>query len=274
MDRQARVLVPIFVFITIIAFACFGVAFHFYQKEKEKVASLQEALTDAQTRYKLTEKKLEEAKRQAVQLETQLQEAKNQIEILNNQLNNEKKSKEETIQQLQQLKTLIEQKESLEVELKEKLNSAQKDIRRLEAKVKNLESEREELEKKLKSIEEEAKKIELGQIVVEQKGPVQEKKTKKVVSVSKEETTKLAPAEKTLEGKILVVNKDYNFVVINLGSQQGVSLGDVFSVYHKEKYIGDIKVEKVHDSMSAAGLLSPEMKDKVFEGDRVSLKLE
>jgi hypothetical protein len=71
---------------------------------------------------------------------------------------------------------------------------------------------------------------------------------------------------------VLVVNKDYNFAVINLGSKDGVALGNEFAVYRNNKFIGDMKVEKVHDAMSAAGFSSGDMKDKVSEGDKVVQK--
>jgi hypothetical protein len=74
------------------------------------------------------------------------------------------------------------------------------------------------------------------------------------------------------EGKVLVVNNDYNFIVINLGNKEGVEIGQLFSVYRGNKYIGDVKVEKVHDSMSAAGFVTPDIKDKVNEGDKVVRK--
>ena len=74
------------------------------------------------------------------------------------------------------------------------------------------------------------------------------------------------------EGKVLVVNKDYNFAVLSLGSKDGVTVGSVFSVYHNNKFAGEVKVEKVHESMAAAGFLSPGSKDKISEGDKVVLK--
>jgi hypothetical protein len=78
------------------------------------------------------------------------------------------------------------------------------------------------------------------------------------------------PAASTaLEGRLLVVNKDYNFVVINLGSKDGISVGQMFTVYSGDKETGEIKVEKVHDSMAAAGFVNPAMKDKVREGDKI-----
>ncbi|MDD5155698.1 MAG: hypothetical protein PHF11_04340 [Candidatus Omnitrophica bacterium] len=111
--------------------------------------------------------------------------------------------------------------------------------------------------------------VELGKIVVTPetgKGPAAPQPAQ---PATKGNNFAAVPA---LTGKIIVVNKDYNFVVINLGASDGVSVGEVFSVSRKDKYIGDIKVEKVHDTMSAAGFVSADLKNKFSEGDRVVLK--
>ena len=68
-----------------------------------------------------------------------------------------------------------------------------------------------------------------------------------------------------------MVNKDYNFVVISMGSKDGIMVGNEFSIYHNGAYAGDVKVEKVHDSMSAAGFVTAD-KTKISEGDRVVAK--
>jgi hypothetical protein len=80
-----------------------------------------------------------------------------------------------------------------------------------------------------------------------------------------------APTAK-LEGKVLVVNKDYNFIVINLGNKDGIAIGNIFSVLRNNKNIGEVKVEKVHESMAAAGFVTDGLKDKVAEGDLVEQK--
>ncbi len=110
-----------------------------------------------------------------------------------------------------------------------------------------------------------AQGVELGTIVVGPEG----------ASVSGQAGATLTAEQKaasTLEGKIMVVNKDYNFVVINLGSKDGVNTGDAFALYHNNKYVGDIKIEKIHESMSAADFTSACIKDVVSEGDRVVRK--
>jgi hypothetical protein len=123
--------------------------------------------------------------------------------------------------------------------------------------LKELESTKKAFEEKVKSLEEKVQNVELGKIVVspDQKGA----------------EAQPAAAVK-LEGKISVVNKEYNFAVINLGNKDGVNVGDVFSVIHNNKNAGDLKVEKVHDNMSAAGFVTPDLKDIIAEGDRVELK--
>ena len=80
-----------------------------------------------------------------------------------------------------------------------------------------------------------------------------------------------AQAAKPLEGKVTVINKEYNFAVINLGQKDGINTGDQFTVSRDGKVIGEIKVEKVHDSMSAAGFAA-ELKDLIKENDLVVQK--
>ena len=116
--------------------------------------------------------------------------------------------------------------------------------------------------------------MELGTVVVSpQDAPV----LKTTPAAAKPGATAKQPVKqkaekKAIEGKILVVNKDYDFAVINLGSKDGIGTGDAFSAYHSNKYIGDLKVEKLHDSMAAAGFGSAEVKNKISEGDKVVRK--
>jgi len=76
-----------------------------------------------------------------------------------------------------------------------------------------------------------------------------------------------------IEGKVLVVNKEFNFAVINLGSKDKIKVGDEFAVTHAGNYIGDIKVEKVHEGMAAAGF-AVALKDLIKENDLVAQKIK
>ncbi len=144
--------------------------------------------------------------------------------------------------------------------MESKLKKAEEQLSSMEEKLKDLESKKVELESKEKlEAEGQAEGVELGKILV---GPDK-------VKINVPDDSVLA---KPAEGKVLVVNKEYNFAVISFGSKDGVKLGDLFSIYSGKKYIGDVKVEKLHDSMSAAGFMSEDIKNRVKEGDRVEKK--
>jgi len=135
-----------------------------------------------------------------------------------------------------------------------------------------LDSEKQELQIKVKDLEAKTQSIELGNVVVSPEPAVKATKTKKQ-NITKAPATKKVQPPKILEGKVLVVNKDYDFVVVNLGGKDGVRAGQIFSVYHGTKYLGDVKVEKVHDSMAAANF-SVSLKEKISEGDKVVQKVK
>lgn len=72
-----------------------------------------------------------------------------------------------------------------------------------------------------------------------------------------------------LTGNVLVVNREFAFVVVDLGRANNLKLGDVLSVYRQGKFVGKIQVEKVEEKISAATIL-PDWKTIEFkENDEV-----
>lgn len=270
---------PIVVLGILILFSLFltGVVFNLLQKEKTRNLSLNEQIEEVTTKQRIAETKLQEAKENISALEAKLQDAQSQIDKLSQDLEQEKTAKLEASSQVDQLKTELEQQRSLRKDLESKIVQAQEETKKMQALLSDLESKKTELETKIKDLESQVQKaaqsqegqgVELGTIVVSPEGTTAEQPT------TTEEVAKKETPASALEGKILVVNKDYNFVVINLGSKDGVEVGNIFSVYHNNNYVGDVKVEKVHDSMSAADFVSIDIKDKVNEGDKVVQKIE
>jgi len=286
----------------VVSLSLAGGVFVLLQKEHAKNLALQDELEEAKTRQRITESKLEESKKQVVSLESKLQEAQQQIDKLNTDLEQEKAMKQEALAQAEQIRIDLEQQKGIRADLEIKLTRAQEDAKNMQRQLDRLQSEKAGLEIRIKDLGAQAERqqqaqakqgVELGTIVVgtESGSPAKAKKTGKAVTekksgkkkvekekpeAEKQEQKTAAPQAITpagsLEGKVLVVNKDYDFVVINLGSKDNVSAGEVFSIYHKDNYLGDITIEKVHDSMSAAGFVSAGIKDQVKEGDRVTPK--
>ncbi len=75
-----------------------------------------------------------------------------------------------------------------------------------------------------------------------------------------------------VRGHIISIDKDTEFVICNLGFKQGVKSGDTLGVYRGEEYLGDVKVTRVQEEMSAADLVPPFSSRKVRKNDTVVLK--
>ena len=74
--------------------------------------------------------------------------------------------------------------------------------------------------------------------------------------------------ERILNGRILAVNRKFNFVIINLGKEDGIEKGMIFMVYQDKKLLGKVEVEDVFPKMSSCIIL-PEWKQgsiKVNDG--------
>lgn len=64
-------------------------------------------------------------------------------------------------------------------------------------------------------------------------------------------------------GKVISVNESNNFVIVDIGENNGVRLGDLLSVYRDSKYIARLEVIQVRKDISAADLKDQWSKVKV-----------
>jgi hypothetical protein len=136
----------------------------------------------------------------------------------------------------------LEQTKQEKTSLDERLARSQKDYQEILAQLNKIKTEKEALE--LKIAQTESKNVPLDKIVLK-RGIV-------------------------ADGRVLVVNKEYNFVVINLGAKDGMKVGTNLLVYRQETVIGKIQVEKIYETMSSATIL-PETTSELKEGDSVKV---
>jgi uncharacterized protein (DUF3084 family) len=57
-----------------------------------------------------------------------------------------------------------------------------------------------------------------------------------------------------LKGRIVTINKEHNFVVIDLGRQDGIDIGNRFNVYRGEIFLGSIEIIQTRDKIAAADI--------------------
>ena len=58
----------------------------------------------------------------------------------------------------------------------------------------------------------------------------------------------------SLKGRIVAVNSEHNFVVIDIGRQNGIETGEEFDIYRGQAYIGLIEVIQMRDRISACDI--------------------
>lgn len=258
----------------LISLSLAGGTFYLLQKEQAKVVTLQQRLEDVTTKQKVAEAKLRESEKLIGELQVKLSEAGNQIESLTSGLEQEKTARQEALSTIEQLKADLEKQRNLRQDLEKKMNQMQEDVKKAQARLNDLDAQKKDLEARIKDLQEQARNVELGKISVSPEAAVSGQQQLVAEPSSAIAVPLSAPAVTGLEGKVLVVNKDYNFAVLNSGTKEGVKVGDLYSIYHNEQYLGDVKIEKLHEHMSAAVFVSPNVKDKVVEGDRAVQKIK
>jgi myosin heavy subunit len=275
MGDKGKTAVIILVLLMLFALSLAGTGFYLLQGEHKKNVLLQKDLQIIKDEQASTLAKLNESLRNIAEMEDKLREAKDKIDTLAQDFEKEKLAKEETLTQMAQLKSDMDKQKALRLELEAKLTQSQNEAKSMQAKLNELDAQKKDLETKVKDLEARTQQVELGTIIVSPEAQPETPKTAPAAKRPSHKESPKPPAQAAIglnEGKIIVVNKEYNFAVINLGGKDGLKIGDVFSVYRDNKVIGSLKVEKVHDSMAAAAFSSPEMKDKLSEGDRVVKK--
>jgi len=276
MNRQGKAALIILIVLIVISLGIAGGGIVLYQKERARAIGLEEQVKQISEKQKLTEDELRKSKGQVSDLQVKLQDSKTQIDGLSANLDKEKTERLNLAAKQEQLKADLEQQKTLRLDLEKKLSQAQDDVRKNQNQLKELDAQKKDLEQKMKEFaDKQSEGVELGNIVVTPEAravekPVAGQPPEKPISAKLENPKVLAPTG--TEGKVLVVNKEYNFAVINLGSKNDIDIDDVFMVYHNNRYVGDIKVEKIHEAMAAAGFLTKDLKDKISEGDKVVRK--
>lgn len=195
---------------------------------------------------------LDEQKKIRADLESQLASIKGQYtslqaqaEALAAQLADEKRAKEDTLSQLDEktreaedLRTSLEDEKKNKFALQEEFDKARREYAALQEQLRNLKATNETLSKQVEDLQAK-KEVELEKIVVK--------------------------PGRGQEGKILVVNKEFNFIVVSVGNNKGITQGIVFGIYRGGNLIGKAQVEKVYETMSAANILPDS--GEIKEGD-------
>ena len=76
-------------------------------------------------------------------------------------------------------------------------------------------------------------------------------------------------ATPALQGKVLVVNDKFQFVVVNLGAKHELNAGTLLTVSRGNQFIGRVQVEQVREGVAACKILSEWTLKNIQEDDEV-----
>ncbi len=189
-----------------------------------------------------------------------------------------KKEKESLLEQVASLEQLQKDIGSLRNEnkgLKEQIDALEKYKAQLESDLNKAKGDNEKLIQDIKRNESALKEKPSNLVTAE----AADNKTNTVTGESKLYSIDLPPivvsaqgasdidSPFALEGKILNVNTEYNFVVIDLGQDMGVKKGMVFEVSREGKLLGKIEVIEIRPEVCACDITKTDFAFKI--GDTV-----
>ncbi len=259
----------IIILITLLLISCTAIGFYLYQKENQMRKDLEVQLQDSKTQQDKLSNDLRDAKKQLLLLQDKNKEADAKINNLMDEIELTQGLRNELKKENGSLKEAIEaakkEKEALKAELNDTAKKLQENLEILKAeqvKTKDLQAQiysYDQSETRRQSRSDIARSRELSP---DMPPPAQQKM----------ELDKIVVGEQSDKGRVLSVDKESDFVICNLGSLHGIQAGDVLSVYHEDQYLGELKVSRVQEEMSAADFVPPLSSRKVRKNDIVVLK--
>lgn len=191
----------------------------------------------------------------------------------------------QTVKEKRAIKKDLEEMVRVKIDTQLKLDEEKRKAKILEAKIDSEKEQRRLLTAKLKK-----KKEKVEELLTElEKRKQKEDKLSKLLNKIKQEKEKLVLQSKEREkkgiildkivvrpkefcGEVLIVNDEFNFLMIDLGKKDGLSVGTILGVYRDRKLLGKIRVEEVYNNISEAAVLPVglgEKKNIISEGDEV-----
>lgn len=256
-----------------------GYAYYLYMQEHETLQATQQQL-----QFEVAEKEglkieLDEVYQLKVRVESELAQTNTQLETVKEELAKTIEAKTSLAQavearqnEIDRLAKELGQVSSRAQEVTAQLTALQEDKNSAQSRISELQTENEALEARVSEL--------FARPTVELE--------KVVVSSASNETSKLSFNNELFNpvssrnalsdassisssgaGEIIVVNREYEFVVMNLGKNHGLSIGQEFQILRGNEILGRVKVEKVYDELSAATILPDSLQGKIREGDGV-----
>ena len=273
MANQAKGPVIFLILLVILTLFTTGLGYLALQKEKQNNSELSKKIKGLEDEKRLVEEKIAGLTQQLDEARKSLSDSQAQVASINEQLTAEQKAKEEALASINQVKNELAQAVGVKADLEQRLKASEEKFSSTQKELEDLKSTKEGLEKKLKDLESKNQSVQLDRIVVSgQAEPgVLAAETQAIAQDQLDSTPTPVAIDGKLEGKVLVVNEEYDFIVVNMGRKDNIDVGAVLDIFHKNKKIGRAKIEEARETMSVAAPETKGLIKQVKEEDKVLL---
>jgi peptidoglycan hydrolase CwlO-like protein len=187
---------------------------------------------------------------QLFQTKDDLQKTREELKNTRDELALTKTELKQSQDKVSELQTIIQQKET-------ELTTANNQISQLQADKTQLQAEIDSLKQKLADAEEEVR--DLQQLVAQLEAELAKLYAEKGV----------LDVPRGLSGKVVAVNPDWNFVILDIGSLSKLKAGAEMIVHRGDQLIGKVRVSNVELNMAVAEIEKDWEKAPIKEGDSV-----
>jgi len=264
-NARGKTLVPLLGVAAILAMGVASFAIVLQIKERDKRVAKERELQGALAQLEGLKTQFDELQQSKVSIEDELARARRELTDSQDQL-------AQAVQAEETLKTSVEDREQEIARLTKDLEQTRGQQEKLTGQVTELQSERDALKQQLAELERAKGELESKVMELSDRPTVELDK----VVVSGEPGAGgaaampvSAMAGSASSGQVVVVNREYDFIVMNIGKNHGLAIGQEFKVVRGSETLGKVKVEKVYDELSAAAILPESKKDSIREGDAV-----
>ncbi len=240
----------------------------FIGKEREYIKRLvvEDKLAAILKEKRILEKEMEVVKSAKEQSESKVAKLEEKLKSVSAQLTTIKQKEEATASELElksaelaKIKVDMDNEKKEKLAISKKLESIQSDFEKAKKEASMLINEKMDLEKKILELQEK-QAVNLDKIVV----------NTGEADFPASATHEASPAVKPImQGKVLVVNKEYNFIVSDIGQDKNVQKGMTFDIMDGAKTLGQAEIDKVYDTMSSATVLPGSKINEMKKGNTI-----
>lgn len=268
-QRAGKMLVPLLGVLAVLAMGVAAFAIVLQMQERDKRQATERQLHLAMAENDDLKGRLDELQQEKARIDEELGRVRKDLT----------QSKDDLLKAVEAQETLARSVEDREREisrLSKDLDQARNESKQIGTQLSGLQTERESLKQQLADLERAKGELESKVMELSERPTVELEKVTVTNDASTSQPSAAAagagvamPVSGTTGsvGRVMVINRDYDFIVMSLGKNQGVSVGQEFQVIRGTDVLGKVKVEKVYDELSAATILPGSQKDAIRAGE-------